>query len=266
MAPPEAPFDFRTIVDRAKKATVAIAAMLPDRDGRPAHDQPFTILGSGFCVHPRGVVLTCRHVLEMFLIESAKIDAMVKETQATGKPSPRTTVKSVQPFAIFFLPQPDTAQVIAACVGATGCIAGPDIDVAALRLGQHEAFPGEFPTVPFEDYEDIHEGMDVGTYGFPKGNLLYEELGTVSSSLSKGSISSIIPIAGLQAKHVEAFQLHLTATHGNSGGPVFSLETGKAFGVLQGGALDKRGHLLFSTAESVYRLVDGMIANALRLS
>src|SRR4051812_27274317 len=104
MSPSEAPLNFRAIVNRAKEATVAIGAMRSDDRGRPLRDQPFTIVGSGFCVHPLGVVLTCRHVLEPFLVDSARIDAMVKETEASGKPTATANLQVVQPFAIFFVP------------------------------------------------------------------------------------------------------------------------------------------------------------------
>ena len=77
--------------------------------------------------------------------------------------------------------------------------------------------------------------MSVGICGFPLGNRLFDELGTVTSSLSQGVVSAFIPSAGLQQKDVRAFQLDARATHGNSGGPVFSWETGRVFGVLQGG-------------------------------
>ncbi len=121
-----------------------------------------------------------------------------------------------------------------------------------------------FPTMSLENYEEVHEGMEVLTCGFPKGNLLYEELGTVSSSFSRGIVSSIIPNAGVARAHVKGFQLDLRATYGNSGGPVFSSKTGQVFGILQGGVSDIHNHHLFSRAESIYGLIDtGMIDSAL---
>ena len=52
---------------------------------------------------------------------------------------------------------------------------------------------------------------------------LHDQIGTVTSSFTKGMISSIIPAHGVAREHVRGFQLDLTATNGNSGGPVFSL-------------------------------------------
>jgi len=51
-------------------------------------------------------------------------------------------------------------------------------------------------------------------------------------------------------------QLDLRAVHGNSGGPVFSQESGKVFGIMQGGLTDQRNQLIFARAESVYPVID----------
>jgi hypothetical protein len=49
------------IAATAKAATVAIVLYHPDV---PEQDnRSFTIIGSGFCVHPEGIVITCRHVI-----------------------------------------------------------------------------------------------------------------------------------------------------------------------------------------------------------
>ena len=64
---------------------------------------------------------------------------------------------------------------------------------------------------------------------------------------------------GCAIEHLSGFQLDITATHGNSGGPVFNLENGKVFGVLQRGVLDQQGNILpgIVKAESVYPLIEG---------
>ena len=88
-----------------------------------------------------------------------------------------------------------------------------------------------------------------------------EQIGTVTSSFTRGGLSSVIPSPGAGKKHVKGFQLDLTATYGNSGGPVFSLESGKVFGVLQGGVVSQQGELVpgFTKAESVYPLMEDCI-------
>jgi S1-C subfamily serine protease len=105
-----------------------------------------------------------------------------------------------------------------------------------------------------EDYRNVREGDEIATCGFPLGNYLHEQLGTVTSSFTQGIISSIIPGPDVPEEHLKGFQLNLTAMPGNSGGPVFSLNTGKVFGVLQAGAVDHGGKVVpgLTKAEPVY--------------
>ena len=100
--------------------------------------------------------------------------------------------------------------------------------------------------------------MDVATCGFPLGNHLFEQLGTVTSSYTRGILSSIVPAAGVALEYLDGFQLDLTATFGNSGGPVFSWATGKVFGVLQGAPVDTAGNAVhgLARAEPVYKIAD----------
>jgi S1-C subfamily serine protease len=101
--------------------------------------------------------------------------------------------------------------------------------------------------------------MEVATCGFPLGEALHDQIGTVTSSFTKGMISSIIPAQGIALRHLRGFQLDLTATNGNSGGPVFSLATGRVFGVLQGGVIHpENGQIVqgLTKAEPIYPLFD----------
>jgi hypothetical protein len=56
---------------------------------------------------------------------------------------------------------------------------------------------------------------------------------------------------------LRAFQLGLIATHGNSGGPVFSIESGRVFGALRGGLVNRKNEILprWTIAEPVYPIV-----------
>src|SRR6266853_5715251 len=143
-------------------------------------------------------------------------------------------------------------------------------DLAVLKLSTHPAFPEGYPTLPVADYSELHEMMEVATCGFPLGSVLQEQLGTITSSFTKGMISSIIPAQGIAREHLRGFQLDLTATNGNSGGPVFCLATGHVFGTLQGGALHPQtGHVVqgLAKAEPAYPLFDsGLIDKLLRRS
>ena len=133
-------------------------------------------------------------------------------------------------------------------------IAKTNFDLGMIRLHKHVAFKDGFPYLEIGDYSDVYEGMEAWTCGFPLGNYLLDQLGTVTSSFTKGIVSSIIPAQGAALEHLKGFQLNITATHGNSGGPVFFPETGKVFGVLQKGVRGQNGNFLqgITKAEPIY--------------
>jgi len=217
------------IYEAVKKATVAIVAEIPGNIPR----RPFTIIGSGFCIRPEGVVITCEHVFKAF-VEPETYRRLVKASdEGEGQ---LISAKVVVPYAMFYSGVRGTEIRMDAVSIATG-VAIKDLDLAALKLHSHPAFPQGYPILPIADYSELHEMMEVATCGFPLGEALHDQIGTVTSSFTKGMISSIIPAPGVAREHVRGFQLDLTATNGNSGGPVFSLATGRVFGVLQGGVV-----------------------------
>jgi S1-C subfamily serine protease len=237
--------------DAVKKATVAIVAAIPGN----TPNRPFRILGSGFCIRPEGVVITCEHVFKAFMDPESYQRLMESIGRNDGLSIP---VKSIVPFAMFYSGVCGTEIRMDAVSVATG-VAMKDFDLAALKLHKHPAFPQGYPTLPIADYGELYEMMEVATCGYPLGEALHDQIGTVTSSFTKGMISSIIPAQGIAREHVRGFQLDLTATNGNSGGPVFSLATGRVFGVLQSGAIHPQtGQVVqgIAKAEPVYPLFD----------
>lgn len=232
---------------------------------QPSKKQPFTILGSGFCVHQRGVIVTCAHVVEAFMERSIKeyLDS-IPEEEKTKDLQNIPDVRGFIPHVLFYLPKVDHHQLLVIPSRVDIGVTKTDMDLGLLRLHPHTFFPQGYPTVPIEEFDEIHEGMEVATCGFPMGNMLFDQLGTVTSSFARGIVSSIIPTAGAAREHIKGFQLDLRATHGNSGGPVFSWDTGQVLGVLQGGLNDNYGNHLFSKAESVYPLINlGLVEEVL---
>lgn len=103
--------------------------------------------------------------------------------------------------------------------------------MALLKV--HNSDNREFPTVEIAEPEEVNEGDEAGTCGFPLGERLHDELGTFTSSFTKGIVSSIIPGAGVPRRLIRGFQLDLGAMGGNSGGPVFLWDSGRVFGTLE---------------------------------
>jgi hypothetical protein len=92
----------RDILERVKKATVAVAYL-----NATDSDEPFIIVGSGFCIDPAGIVITCRHVVEAFM--SKTIAQQIIEAQPSTRPNgfqPISPGNTVMPYAIFY----DTAR------------------------------------------------------------------------------------------------------------------------------------------------------------
>src|SRR4051794_38081317 len=111
-----------------KRATVAVAVMHDVISPVPVRNPPFTILGSGFCVHEKGVVLTCKHVIEGFLTSNIadqmsrmKTDAVVQE----GGTMPVLKVKAYIPHALFYVPV-DEHRILVAAVGIKNVLAKPN--------------------------------------------------------------------------------------------------------------------------------------------
>ena len=145
------------------------------------------------------------------------------------------------PYALFYQPSPAGLakhQLHFPLVPVGNVMTKTDFDLAMLQLHPHSAFPRGYPTLPIEDPNEVWEGMEIATCGFPLGEVLQTALGTVTSSFTKGMISSILPSADVDQDSILGYQLDLTATQGNSGGPVFSVKSGKVLGVLSSGLKD----------------------------
>lgn len=244
-----------------KQATVALG-LLDEGNAR----NPFRIVGSGFCVHRRGIVVSNRHVFEAFMNKPfcEHVAEIAPEDQEKDV-QPLRGLRGVMPYGIFFSTTFRPHQLAALLVLPEAGVATIDADLGMIKLSSHIAFPEGFPSLDIASYSDIWEGMEIGVCGFPLGSFLRDQIGTITSSFTMGHISSIIPYSGVPLEALKGFQLAITATHGNSGGPVFSRETGQVLGVLTGGLVNRDGHLVsgFARAEPVYQVVRTQAMSAL---
>ena len=244
----------KKILEKIKAATVAIA-YINTADSK----EPFTILGSGFCIDASGVIITCRHVLEAMMSKSIAEQIEESEPSSTSNSPQQLSPGDVKrPHAIFYDIKRTSDHVFAIPVPMQNSISKIDKDLAALQLLKHNTFSNGYPYLEIEDYKDISEGEDIGVCGFPLGNYLFNQLGTVTSSFTTGILSSIIPAPNVQLPQLTGFQLDVTATNGNSGGPVFTMNSGKVFGVLTLGVVHPSGEIVqgLVKAEPVYPAVE----------
>ncbi len=246
----------REVSESTKRATVAV--MTRRANSTPEH--PFKIIGSGFCVHRAGIVLTANHVFQSFVEDQHHKSVLERVGEGVLVPTPITI------FGVLFYGGAEGSKVymheaVPAEVGIVN-----DFDIAVFKLREHPAFPNGFPQLEVADYADLHEMMAVATCGYPFGDFLWNQVGSVTSSFTTGRISSILPAPGIAREHLSGFQLDLLSAPGNSGGPIFDSATGKVFGVLQGGPVDPKGNpiLGITTAEPVYPAFDqGLIEKLL---
>lgn len=226
------------VLQRIKHATVALA-LFDEKNLK----RPFRIIGTGFCIHPRGIVVTCEHVLSGFMKEPLA-QAISESARGAGSSIAQVAIEMAVPYAVFFSTK-HGHELVAFPVKATMAMAKTDHDVGMVRLESHKAFERcGFPFLAIAPHADLHEGDEIGTCGFPLGTYLYDQVGTITSSFTKGIISSIIPAYGAPLEYLEGIQLDLVATHGNSGGPVFRYDSGKVFGALERGVLGQDGKLI----------------------
>lgn len=249
----------RDVVDSIKRATVAIV----QRRSEPNAPSPFKIIGSGFCVHPSGIVVTADHVFQTFVRDKHHQSVLKRVGEGVLVPTPMTV------FGVLFFGGTDSSRLVMneAVPAEVGIV--NNFDIAVLRVHQHGAFPNGFPALEVLTYSELHEMMDVATCGYPFGDFLWNQVGSVTSSFTQGTMSAILPAQGVAREHLKGFQLDLFSAPGNSGGPVFCPVTGKVFGVLRGGPVDPRGNpiLGITTAEPLYPafdqgLVDKLLSHA----
>lgn len=250
----------REQLDLIKRATVALALM-PENPPSDPRETPFTIVASGFCIDPAGIVVTCEHVVTAFFQQDIRqVIAEVPEEDKTNEMWPLRGVEMMRPYVLFYATDLSDENLMVFPVPVVFGTVSVAYDVGLVRLADHGAFSDGYPFLEVEDYAHVYEGMDVATCGFPLGNELHDQLGTKTSSFTRGILSSIAPAPGVSPEMVDGFQLDLTATYGNSGGPVFTWDSGRVIGFVQSGPLQASGEPLpgIVRAEPIYRpMLDG---------
>lgn len=224
----------KEIFERVKAATVAIA--IYDKTialhKKETKRQPYEIIGTGFCIHPRGIVVSCRHVFQEFYPEKNR-----DFFEGKRKPDELKIIDAITPHAIFFDTKSRKDKLIAMPMPMDIMGISCDHDLGKMRLQPNQTFSRGYPFLKIAKYDELYEGMEAATCGFPEGNLQWDKVGdikTMTSSFTKGILSSIIPMPNCSAELVQGFQIDYVTKGGNSGGPVFKLDSGEVFGVHTG--------------------------------
>ncbi len=175
----------KEVLDKVKRATVAVAYL-----NAANANEPFTIVGSGFCVDSSGIVITCRHVVDAFM--SKTIAQQVAEAAPSKRPDglqPVNPGNTITPYVIFYDTLRSREEIFAILSQPRNLTAKIDKDLAAIQLLPHTRFPQGYPSLEIEEFGNLSEGDEIGVCGFPLGNYLSEQLGTITSSFTKGMLS-----------------------------------------------------------------------------
>lgn len=190
-------------IDRVKPSIVVVGTY------KKTNSPQFVMRGTGFVVGNGNQIATNAHVVP----DSAEPDApvlVIQARNAQGEPQVRRAYLATR---------------------------DKDHDLAVLRIDGPA-----LPALKLRNSDSVREGLTVGFTGFPIGGAL-----GFSPVTHRGMVSSITPIAlpggnaqQLNEKLIQRiksgafniFQLDATAYPGNSGSPVFDVESGEVIGVI----------------------------------
>jgi serine protease Do len=191
-------------IDRVRHAIVAVGT------NEPTRNPTFRFLGTGFVVGDGTLVATNNHVLPP-VIDPTKLEVVgIAVPVAGGEPIFRV------------------ATIVARDV---------DHDVGILRISGPP-----LPALRFGDSAKVREGESFAFIGFPIGGAI-----GLFPTTHRATISAITPVVltpptarsldpamikKLRADRFAIFQLDATAYPGNSGSPMFDIETGDVVGIV----------------------------------
>jgi S1-C subfamily serine protease len=177
----------------------AVAFLATELDGKPYG-------GTAFGVTPQGLLVTNKHNVR---------------SPITGRPATRLGVKYANTDVLL------QARVVEVAPDST-------VDLALIQVEEHGTYPvvaGVSRTIA-----ELRPGSPVVTIGFPHALDLPMQENTVTTSLTAGTVSKLLP---------DLLQIDAYASHGSSGSPIFD-GNGWVVGVIYGGEKESEGRLTYA--------------------
>lgn len=220
-----------TLAESYRLVKGSIVAFCPKHVEAQAGESPAIfppIIGTGFIVSEDGIIVTNDHVARAFQKQhrppgAGKNDwgvfALFLHAIPEGQVEIPLQVIGAAPYGEF-VKQPEA-----------GAASKPD--VAFVRVKARG-----LPFVTVSDNDDLVEGSELATAGFPMGADALTAPGYVHQvcpTLQSGIISAVLPFA---CPRPHAFTINVMTQAGASGSPAFDPATGKVVGVLYAGLGD----------------------------
>jgi len=228
-----------TLIELYDAVSPCVVGFISKMQQLPAGQQPIfpEIFGTGFLATSDGLVITNRHVVEIF-------DHLGRH--------PKTGEYAGAAVLFFIDDDKRGCQMLKIDVDSWGAIDsfsssddwyGQNVpDIGFVKLNVRET---PFLELASEDFY-LKPGMEIATIGYPLGTTpltLHGKVSQVSPFIRKGIVSSVYPFS-IRKPH--GFTIDIMQQGGSSGSPIFAIDSPKVIGMMWGGVTEPR----FAQSES----------------
>lgn len=206
---------FLDVMNKVDDSVVAVLAYPASKDNTGLADVVYTdkvytdnkgmewSVGTGFSITDEGYILTARHI-----VNNAQLVVIISKNGTS-----KEVKKSELDFTGGSLKVKENV------------ILFDNADLAVIKINSG------VPKVDLLDSDSIGVGSKIGFIGFP-----FVDINSNIRTKTTGTISAIAGLNGVSVYVINSF-----INNGNSGGPVFSLKTGKVIGIINADFSNKKG-------------------------